>query len=100
MGASFRSAGEIEALAGCDRLTIAPNLLDELSNDQGKLERKLSPENAKPISKIAVDEKTFRWMMNEDAMATEKLAEGIRAFAKDLGILRTMVTKELQLAAA
>ncbi|OWV81373.1 transaldolase [Rhizobium sp. R634] len=100
MGASFRNTGEIEALAGCDRLTIAPNLLDELSNDQGKLERKLSSETIKPVSKIAVDEKTFRWMMNEDAMATEKLAEGIRAFAKDLATLRTMVQKELQLAAA
>ncbi|MNL59697.1 Transaldolase [compost metagenome] len=100
MGASFRSAGEIEALAGCDRLTIAPNLLDELSNDQGKLERKLSPDVTKPAPKITVDEKTFRWMMNEDAMATEKLAEGIRAFAKDLGTLRSQVRKELQLAAA
>ncbi|OYR30966.1 transaldolase [Brucella pseudogrignonensis] len=100
MGASFRSAGEIEALAGCDRLTIAPNLLDELSNDQGKLERKLLPETVEPAVRISVDEKTFRWMMNEDAMATEKLAEGIRAFAKDLGTLRHMIQKELQLAAA
>jgi transaldolase len=100
MGASFRSAGEIEALAGCDRLTISPNLLDELAKDEGKLERKLSPENKTSVSKIAVDERTFRWMMNEDAMATEKLAEGIRAFAKDLVALRTMVGKDLQLAAA
>lgn len=100
MGASFRSAAEVEALAGCDRLTISPNLLDELSKDEGKLERKLSPDNNKPDPKITVDEKTFRWMMNEDAMATEKLAEGIRAFAKDLGTLRAMVHKELQLAAA
>lgn len=100
MGASFRSAAEVEALAGCDRLTISPNLLDELSKDEGKLERKLSPDNKKPAAKIAIDEKTFRWMMNEDAMATEKLAEGIRQFAKDLMTLRTMVTKELQLAAA
>ncbi|MGO4566443.1 transaldolase [Rhizobium sp. 2YAF20] len=100
MGASFRSAAEVEALAGCDRLTISPNLLDELSKDEGKLERKLSPDNKKPAAKIAIDEKTFRWMMNEDAMATEKLAEGIRQFAKDLVTLRTMVTKELQLAAA
>ena len=100
MGASFRSAGEIEALAGCDRLTISPNLLDELAKDEGKLERQLSPENRKPDAKLSVDEKTFRWMMNEDGMATEKLAEGIRAFAKDLGTLRTMVQKELQLAAA
>ncbi len=100
MGASFRNTGEIEALAGCDRLTISPNLLDELSKDEGKLERKLSPENKGSVEKIAVDEKAFRWMMNEDAMATEKLSEGIRAFAKDLGTLRAMVSKELQLAAA
>jgi transaldolase len=100
MGASFRSAPEVEALAGCDRLTISPNLLDELAKDEGKLERKLSPENKTSVAKIAVDERTFRWMMNEDAMATEKLAEGIRAFAKDLVALRTMVGKELQLAAA
>ncbi|MGV1755390.1 transaldolase [Rhizobium sp. A22-96] len=100
MGASFRNTGEIEALAGCDRLTISPNLLDDLSKDEGKLERKLSPENKGSVEKIAVDEKTFRWMMNEDAMATEKLSEGIRAFAKDLGTLRAMVSKELQLAAA
>jgi transaldolase len=93
--ASFRSAGEIEALAGCDRLTIAPNLLDELSKDEGKLERKLSPEVIKPVSKVAVDEKTFRCMMNEDAMATEKLAEGIRAFAKDLTTLREKVQSQL-----
>jgi transaldolase len=100
MGASFRSAAEVEALAGCDRLTIAPNLLDELSKDEGKLERKLSPETIKPAAKIEVDEKTFRWMMNEDPMATEKLAEGIRQFGKDLVTLRTMVTKELQAVAA
>ncbi|MGO4437073.1 transaldolase [Rhizobium sp. RAF56] len=100
MGASFRSAAEIEALAGCDRLTISPALLDELSNDQGKLERQLSPDNTKAEPKIEIDEKTFRWMMNEDQMATEKLSEGIRAFGKDLVALRTMVSKELQLAAA
>ncbi len=100
MGASFRNVGEIEALAGCDRLTISPALLDELANDQGTLTRRLSPEAKKAEPKIEIDEKTFRWMMNEDAMATEKLAEGIRAFAKDLTALRTMVQKELQLAAA
>jgi transaldolase len=98
MGASFRSAGEIEALAGCDRLTIAPNLLDELAKDEGKLERKLSPEVIKPVAKIKIDEKTFRWMMNEDAMATEKLAEGIRAFAKDLGTCARWSRRKLQLA--
>lgn len=100
MGASFRNTGEIEALAGCDRLTISPALLDELSADQGKLERALSADNSKPDPKVSLDEKTFRWMLNEDAMATEKLSEGIRAFAKDLVGLRSMVAKQLQLAAA
>ncbi|MBB1251188.1 transaldolase [Rhizobium sp. G21] len=95
MGASFRNTGEIEALAGCDRLTISPALLEQLDADQGTLERKLSPERSTPVDRIAVDEKTFRWMMNEDAMATEKVAEGIRAFAKDLVALRAMVKKEL-----
>ena len=100
MGASFRNVGEIEALAGCDRLTISPALLDELAKDEGALERQLSPDQKKAEAKIAMDEKTFRWMLNEDAMATEKLAEGIRQFGKDLVALRTMVAKELQLAAA
>ena len=95
MGASFRNIGEIEALAGCDRLTISPALLEELDKDQGTLERKLSPENVKPIEKIAIDEQTFRWMLNEDAMATEKLSEGIRAFGKDLNVLRDQVRKRL-----
>jgi transaldolase len=100
MGASFRNIGEIEALAGCDRLTIAPNLLDELDKAEGTLERKLSPEKFEAIAPIKMDEKTFRWMLNEDQMATEKLSDGIRLFAKDLGILRDMVKKELTLAAA
>ncbi|PYE41377.1 transaldolase [Rhizobium sp. PP-F2F-G20b] len=95
MGASFRNIGEIEALAGCDRLTISPALLEELSKDEGKLERKLSPENITPVDTIHMDEKTFRWMLNEDAMATEKLSEGIRAFAKDLQALRDQVSKRL-----
>lgn len=95
MGASFRNIGEIEGLAGCDRLTISPNLLEELANDQGTLERKLSPESFEDEPKVAIDEKTFRWMLNEDAMATEKLAEGIRNFAVDLGKLRTMVAQKL-----
>ncbi|MEN3147712.1 transaldolase [Neorhizobium sp. IRAMC:178] len=100
MGASFRNAGEIEALAGCDRLTISPALLDELDKDTGKLERKLQPETFKAEPLQSLDEKSFRWMLNEDAMATEKLSEGIRAFAKDLASLRQMVKKELTLAAA
>ncbi|MBO0133214.1 MULTISPECIES: transaldolase [Agrobacterium tumefaciens complex] len=100
MGASFRNVGEIEALAGCDRLTISPALLEELDKDTGTLVRQLSPDNAKPAPLESLDEKAFRWAMNEDAMATEKLSEGIRLFAKDLVSLRDMVRKELTLAAA
>jgi transaldolase len=100
MGASFRNVGEIEALAGCDRLTISPALLEELDKDTGTLARKLSPDNAKPEPLQSLDEKAFRWAMNEDAMATEKLSEGIRMFAKDLVSLRDMVRKELTLVAA
>jgi transaldolase len=99
MGASFRNTGEIEALAGCDRLTISPALLEELDAAEGTLERKLSPEKVAKVSPIKLDEKAFRWMLNEDAMATEKLSEGIRAFAKDLGSLRAMIDKELKAAA-
>ena len=86
MGASFRNTGEIIELAGCDALTIAPSLLKELESTEGILEKKLVPETSKnlDIKRIHMDEKTFRWMMNEDAMATEKLAEGIRNFTKDL----------------
>lgn len=100
MGASFRSAAEVEALAGCDRLTISPNILDELARDEGKLDRKMSPESTTPVSKLKVDEKAFRWMMNEDPMATEKLAEGIRGFAKDWNVLHGLVREKMQLAAA
>ena len=95
MGASFRNAGEIEALAGCDRLTISPNLLDELDKAEGTLERKLSPDNITEDAFQPIDEKSFRWMLNEDQMATEKLSDGIRMFAKDLVSLREMVKKEL-----
>lgn len=95
MGASFRNAGEIEALAGCDRLTISPQLLDELDAATGDLPRVLSPESVKAEPRVSLDEKAFRWAMNEDAMATEKLAEGIRGFAKDLGTLRAQIAKAL-----
>ncbi|MGV2122832.1 transaldolase [Agrobacterium vitis] len=95
MGASFRNAGEIEALAGCDRLTISPALLDELDAATGDLPRVLSPEKTTPDPLVTLDEKAFRWALNEDPMATEKLSEGIRAFAKDLGTLRGMVAKKL-----
>ena len=95
MGASFRNVGEIKALAGCDRLTISPGLLDELDAETDTLARVLTPDNFAPVPAIDMDEKTFRWMMNEDAMATEKLAEGIRAFAADLQKLRVLVDEKL-----
>jgi transaldolase len=121
MGASFRNTGQIEALAGCDRLTIAPALLDQLAVDDGELERALGPGKAsleplrKPEDAIChgfaaedavdfkhpdpdgpLDEVTFRWVMNEDPMATEKLAEGIRVFAKDLQTLRETLRSHLR----
>jgi transaldolase len=101
MGASFRNTGEIEALAGCDRLTIAPQLLAELAKEQGPLPRRLDPATAakQAPAKMTLDEKTFRLLLNEDAMATEKLAEGIRTFAKDLRQLRGMVSQRLAEAA-
>ncbi|GAU81225.1 transaldolase [Bosea sp. BIWAKO-01] len=97
MGASFRNTGEIEALAGCDRLTIGPGLLDELAAAQGDLPRRLAPDNSgKPPAKLLLDEKAFRFALNEDAMATEKLAEGIRGFVKDLRSLRKLVDARLE----
>lgn len=86
MGASFRNTGEILELAGCDLLTIAPPLLKELENTEGTVERKLDPQKAKTlqIEPIQMDEKKFRWMLCEDAMAIEKLMEGIRNFTKDI----------------
>lgn len=85
MGASFRNVDEVIELAGCDLLTISPQLLEELTQAQGILPRKLDPKIAhdQKIQKIPMNEKTFRWMLNENAMATEKLAEGIRKFAED-----------------
>lgn len=85
MGASFRNTDEILELAGCDLITISPKLLGELQNMEGDVPQKLSAEAAKSssIEKLAIDEKAFRWHLNEDAMATEKLAEGIRKFAAD-----------------
>jgi transaldolase len=85
MGASFRNKGEILELAGCDLLTISPQLLKELHESREPVERKLSPEWAKSqeVKKLTIDEPTFRFLLNEDAMATEKTAEGIRLFAAD-----------------
>jgi len=85
MGASFRNVGEIQELAGCDLLTISPQLLAELHKSTDPLPRKLSPEMAKDskVEKLALDEKKFRWLLNENAMATEKTSEGIRMFNAD-----------------
>ncbi|PAV49967.1 transaldolase [Pseudomonas sp. HAR-UPW-AIA-41] len=82
MGASFRNVGQIEALAGCDRLTISPDLLDQLGQDQGSLTGRLSASGCED-ARETLSEAQFRWKHNEDAMATEKLAEGIRLFARD-----------------
>ncbi|UWX69425.1 transaldolase [Burkholderia gladioli] len=85
MGASFRTVAQITELAGCDLLTISPELLQKLHESNDKLERKLSPDSAQdaPAERVAIDESAFRFQLNDDAMATEKLAEGIRAFAAD-----------------
>ncbi|MBA6335773.1 transaldolase [Colwellia sp. BRX8-7] len=83
MGASFRNIDEIRQLAGCDRLTISPNLLDELSKCNDPLEQKLFSEHPKLAAQEKLSESSYRWAMNEDAMATEKLAEGIRNFTLD-----------------
>ena len=93
MGASFRKTGQILALAGCDLLTIAPDLLDKLSKTEGDVPRRLSPEAAarSEVQKITLDEKAFRWMHNEDAMATDKLADGIRRFDADARKLEKLI---------
>jgi transaldolase len=91
MGASFRNTSQILELAGCDLLTISPDLLQKLADADGTVERKLVADESANIEKIAMDEKTFRFMLNEDAMGTEKLAEGIRAFCADSLKLKKMI---------
>lgn len=93
MGASFRNTSEIVSLAGCDLLTISPDILAKLEQSQEPLVRVLSPELAKAqeIERIAVEEKNFRWLLNEDEMGTDKLAEGIRKFAADIVKLEGMI---------
>jgi transaldolase len=93
MGASFRNTGEILELAGCDLLTISPNLLQELQDANGTVTQKLSAEQARhaDLERIPHDEKTFRFLMNEDAMATEKLSEGIRLFVADTRKLEQII---------
>src|SRR6266568_7645082 len=97
MGASFRNAGEILELAGCDLLTISPNLLAELQKSLAPVERKLSPQiaAAPDLQRIELNEKKFRWLLNEDAMATEKTAEGIRLFNADAVKLEKYIAGKL-----
>jgi len=97
MGASFRNKGEIIELAGCDLLTISPQLLGELKSDSTKITRKLDPDMAKAstFEKLVLDEKKFRWLLNENAMATEKTAEGIRQFNADAQKLAQFVSAQL-----
>jgi len=97
MGASFRNVGQILELAGCDCLTINPELMEELSKSTEPVERKLTPEKAKSakIEKLELDEKTFRWMLNDNAMAYEKTGEGIRKFAADVVKLEKFVASKL-----
>lgn len=97
MGASFRNVGEILELAGCDLLTIGPEWLEALQNSDAAVERKLSPEIAKAsdTERIVHSEKVFRWLLNEDAMATDKLSDGIRKFAADIVKLEGIIAKAL-----
>jgi transaldolase len=97
MGASFRNIGEIQELAGCDLLTISPALLGELQKNTDPLARKLQPESAaaSDLARLDLDEKGFRWLFNEDAMATEKTAEGIRMFNADAMKLEKFIAERL-----
>src|SRR5438270_8930924 len=98
MGASFRNIGQIRELAGCDCLTISPELMEELAKSNAPIERKLSPEKAKAakIDMLELDEKKFRWLLNENAMATEKTSEGIRKFAADIVKLEKFIASKLK----
>ncbi len=97
MGASFRNIGQILELAGCDLLTISPKLLEELQNADAPIEQKLTEDAAKSsdLEKISLDEKAFRYLLNDDAMATEKTAEGIRRFAADMISLEKLIESSL-----
>jgi len=97
MGASFRNVGEIEELAGCDRLTIGPQFLEELQNDEGTLERKLSPENLGEYQDCPIQgEADFRLQFNDNPMAVDKLAEGIRSFVADQEKLEAILSEKLK----
>ena len=96
-GASFRNVGQILELAGCDLLTISPDLMKELSGSHSTVDRKLTPEKAKSadVKRLEIDEKKFRYLVNENAMATEKTAEGIRKFAADIAKLEKFVARKI-----
>src|SRR6185369_5251355 len=98
MGASFRNVGQILELAGCDLLTISPELMEQLSNSFEPVERKLTTEKAKSatVERLELDEKKFRYLVNDNAMATEKTAEGIRKFAADVVKLEKLVAEKLR----
>ncbi|RAO75998.1 transaldolase [Dyella jiangningensis] len=95
MGASFRNIGQIQALAGCDRLTISPDLLDKLQQEQSPLPRALNDDGTREAKVTPLTEAAFRWGHNEDAMATDKLADGIRKFAVDQRKLEALLAKKL-----
>ena len=95
MGASFRNIGQIQALAGCDRLTISPDLLDKLQQEQASLPRALNDDGVREAKVAPLTEAAFRWGHNEDAMATDKLADGIRKFAVDQRKLEALLAKKL-----
>ena len=98
MGASFRNKGEILALAGCDKLTIAPKLLEELKKSNDHVERRLTPDKVAKgsVKEHVMTEKEFRWEMNQNQMATEKLSDGIRKFAADTVQLEAIINKKLK----
>ena len=97
MGASFRNVSQILELAGCDLLTISPELMKKLSESNDPVHRKLTPANglAAPVERLTINEKTFRYLLNENAMATEKTAEGIRKFAADIVKLEKLVASKI-----
>ena len=97
MGASFRNVGQIQQLAGCDLLTISPDLLEELQQNEAGLSTQLSVEQAEEMTfeKISLNEASFRYMHHDDAMGVEKLAEGIRKFSADIITLEKLITSRL-----
>jgi transaldolase len=97
MGASFRNVSQILELVGCDLLTISPELMNELSESSAPVERKLDPARVKSVDmqRLELDEKRFRYLLNEDAMATEKTAEGIRKFVADMAKLEKLVASRI-----